>query len=122
MARILIAEDDDILRTVLGTVLKGAGHEITAVSDGSKAWALIEQGQRFDAIISDNNMPRMDGTELLRKVRESCAYSGVRFTLMSGRDSLPNGKRLADLCSDFGARFFLKGSFRPNDLIQEGLH
>ncbi|MFQ5974131.1 MAG: response regulator [Alphaproteobacteria bacterium] len=66
MARILLAEDDEALRTFLGNALRRAGHVVTAVADGSAALAEIKERQ-FDLLIADIVMPRIDGIELSRR-------------------------------------------------------
>ena len=67
--RVLIAEDDVGIRELLGDVLERQGHAPVMVADGQEAWELF-QVQRFDVIISDWLMPRMEGPELCRRVRE----------------------------------------------------
>jgi DNA-binding response OmpR family regulator len=65
---ILIAEDDFISRKLLTNVLKDLGHEVTAASDGEEAWRMYETCPTR-IVISDWLMPRMDGLDLVRKIR-----------------------------------------------------
>ena len=67
--RILIADDEDSLRWVLEKGFRGAGYEVTAVKDGTAAFAQIETGP-FDLILLDVRMPGMDGLTLLKRTRE----------------------------------------------------
>jgi DNA-binding NtrC family response regulator len=63
-ARILVAEDDDLTLELLATVLRGAGHEVTAVRDGREALTQIEHAP-FDLVVADVQMPRASGLEIL---------------------------------------------------------
>jgi DNA-binding NtrC family response regulator len=63
-ARILVAEDDDLTLELLSTVLRAAGHEVTAVRDGREALDHIEHAP-FDVVVADVQMPRASGLEIL---------------------------------------------------------
>lgn len=65
---ILIAEDDFISRKLLTSVLKDLGHEVTAASDGEEAWRMYERTPTR-IVISDWLMPRVDGLDLVKKIR-----------------------------------------------------
>jgi two-component system, NtrC family, nitrogen regulation response regulator GlnG len=67
--RILIADDEDSLRWVLEKGFRGAGYQVTAVKDGTAAFAQIETSP-FDLILLDVRMPGMDGLTLLKRTRE----------------------------------------------------
>jgi CheY-like chemotaxis protein len=67
---ILIAEDERSVAFSIFFALKPDGHRIEMVSDGEQALAkLIAQPDAFDLLITDNNMPRMTGVELVRRLR-----------------------------------------------------
>lgn len=70
MFKILIAEDDRELRQLFSRVLVKNGYSVVGVSDGAEALCKIEN-QFFDIIISDIMMPRVDGYELVRALRDS---------------------------------------------------
>jgi two-component system response regulator AtoC len=67
--KILIAEDDDLTLDLLSTVLRREGHEITVVSDGQQAMDVANAGS-FDLVLSDIQMPRVSGLEVLQWMRE----------------------------------------------------
>lgn len=67
-SKILIVEDDKIVRESLVTLLTKDGYEISAVSDGPDALELLQK-QVFDAIILDINLPTMDGLEVLNRIK-----------------------------------------------------
>ena len=70
MFHILVADDDKNTRLFLCAVLEGAGYTVTAVSDGEEALELMER-EHIDLAVLDIMMPRMDGYELTRLLRES---------------------------------------------------
>jgi len=67
--RLLVVDDDPVFRDELSTLLSDWGHQVEAVSSGAKAIEALDAAE-FDVIFSDVRMPRMNGTELLRQVRE----------------------------------------------------
>ncbi len=66
--RLLVVEDEPILRVTIADALRKEGWEVDVVEDGAKALALFER-QRHEVILTDLLMPRMDGIELLRRVK-----------------------------------------------------
>jgi DNA-binding NtrC family response regulator len=69
MARILVADDQEMMRDSLAGMLAREGHEVVACSDGSAAVMRLESAGRFDLLITDQKMPRMGGLELLSEAR-----------------------------------------------------
>ena len=67
--RVLIAEDDDGIRDLLHDLIERQGHAVTVARDGEEAWGLFEKFGA-DVIISDWLMPRVEGPELCRRVRD----------------------------------------------------
>ena len=67
--RLLVVDDDAVFREELATLLSDWGHQVESVSSGAKAMEALEAAE-FDVIFSDVRMPRMNGIELLRQVRE----------------------------------------------------
>jgi two-component system, NtrC family, response regulator PilR len=69
VARILVADDELSMREFLEILLKKEGHEVSCAPDGQEAFANL-QDESFDLLISDIKMPKMDGLELLRRIKE----------------------------------------------------
>ena len=67
--RILVAEDDLRIRTVLARFLQGAGYVVVACVDGAEALAALGNDGPFDLVLTDINMPQVSGDELLREVK-----------------------------------------------------
>lgn len=78
MIRILLAEDDQAMRTYLARALQNAGYEVTAVDRGTEAIPLLET-ESFDLLLSDIVMPEMDGIELAQRCSEIAPQTKVMF-------------------------------------------
>jgi CheY-like chemotaxis protein len=83
MARVLIAEDEDVLRALCARALLSDGHEVKAARDGSEALDLLtrEKGG-FDLLLTDIRMPQMDGIELALAAGRD--YPDLTIMLMTG--------------------------------------
>jgi DNA-binding response OmpR family regulator len=66
--RILMVEDDLCISQPNTEVLTRFGYEVAAANDGAAAWAALDDDS-YDLMITDNNMPKLTGVELLRKLR-----------------------------------------------------
>ena len=67
-ARILYVEDDEPIRRLVKELLTRAGYFVTTVSDGMEGWSTLTS-DRFDLVITDNNLPHMTGMELIARAR-----------------------------------------------------
>ena len=76
--RILLAEDEDAMRTYLERALIKAGYEVKSVDRGTDAVPLLEQ-EKFDLLLSDIVMPEMDGIELAQRCAEVSPRTKVMF-------------------------------------------
>ncbi len=74
--RILIAEDERITRASLARQLEALGHTVTAAEDGESAWAQFKP-DAFDMVITDWEMPKVSGVELIRRIRQGPAGAYV---------------------------------------------
>jgi two-component system cell cycle response regulator CpdR len=92
MARILLADDDASARDLVQRALVSDGHQVVATHDGAEALEKL-QGGTFDLLISDVQMPGVDGIELIEKALVIAPK--MRVILMSGfADELDRGKHL----------------------------
>jgi len=67
--RILVADDDDLLRRFLLTGLRAAGFDVVAAADGSEALGLFREQGPFDVLLLDEEMPELSGRAVLRRLR-----------------------------------------------------
>ncbi|MFC0684774.1 cell cycle two-component system response regulator CpdR [Novosphingobium clariflavum] len=100
MIRILLAEDDQAMRTYLARALQNAGYHVTDVDRGTTALPLLER-EHFDLLLSDIVMPEMDGIELAQRCAEVSPGTKVMFitgfaavTLRASREA-PHAKVLS---------------------------
>lgn len=76
--RILLAEDDDAMRSYISRALENAGYEVVSVDRGTEAVPLLES-ESFDLLLSDIVMPEMDGIELAQRCAEVSPRTKVMF-------------------------------------------
>ncbi|MEM9585838.1 MAG: response regulator [Planctomycetota bacterium] len=109
--RVLVAEDNPGLAKVLGFKLKSSGMQPTVCYDGQDAWERFQSGD-FEAVVSDQEMPRMTGVELFRKVRSINEL--VPIFLVTGRQLELTESKVVDELSIH--RIFAK-PFSPNLIV-----
>lgn len=100
MIRILLAEDEEAMRTYLARALENAGYAVVSVDRGTAAVPLL-QAEHFDLLLSDIVMPEMDGIELAQRCAEISPKTKVMFitgfaavTLKASREA-PQAKVLS---------------------------
>jgi len=82
--RVLIAEDDENFRTLITEVLEQAGHSPMPEQNGRLAWErLLREGA--DMVVTDINMPEMDGFQLLTRIRASDNYQAIPVLMLTIR-------------------------------------
>ena len=111
MIRILLAEDDQVMREYLARALEKSGYAVTAVDRGTAALPLIE-AQEFDLLLTDIVMPEMDGIELAQKAAELRPDLRVMFITGFAAVTLRAGKTMPQ------ARVLSK-PFHLRDLVME---
>lgn len=105
--RLILAEDSPTMRNFLQQTLTTAGYEnVKVTGDGQEAWEAIEatvndpMSPRFDVIVSDIEMPRMDGLHLCRRVRENPQLRDTPIVIFSSLVSDDNLKKMAQVGAD----------------------
>jgi len=84
--RVVVADDSMTTRTLMKAILEGAGYEVLAASNGAEAWRIV-QDQAVDLLVTDVEMPRMDGFALTETVRASPQSRDLPVILMTSRES-----------------------------------
>ena len=82
MAKILVADDEQLIRKLINDCLKMSGHEILEAADGLEAINIFKKNKDIDMALLDIMMPEIDGWEVCRKIRET---SGIPIILVSAR-------------------------------------
>ncbi|MBV9914269.1 MAG: response regulator [Sinobacteraceae bacterium] len=112
MARILAVDDSPAMRQMVGFTLRSAGHEVEQAADGCEALQIAGRS-RFDLIITDVNMPRMDGITLVRELRTLGAYKYVPLLVLTTEATAE--RKLAGKAA--GATGWLVKPFNPERLL-----
>lgn len=107
---ILIADDDNDLRTSLNEELQKEGYQISTASNGKEALALL-QSNKFDVAILDIKMPKVDGFEVLKSVKKE--HPKMKVIMLTAYADLKN----ANLCKSLGADDVVEKPFEYGDLF-----
>lgn len=96
MKRILIAEDDPFMRNICASRLKKDGYTVDVAPDGQAAWDKI-QSSRPDLLLLDINLPRINGYDLLKMIREHAPTKDLNVIIISNLRQNELGKDIAQL-------------------------
>lgn len=112
MAKILAVDDSASMRQMVAFTLKGAGHSVIDAADGKQALE-IAKTQSFDLVLTDVNMPIMDGITLTKQLRTLPAYRFTPILVLTteaGMDKKQEGRAA-------GATGWLVKPFNPDQLL-----
>ncbi|MBZ2183245.1 MAG: response regulator [Bryobacter sp.] len=110
--RIITVDDAATMRRLIAYTLRGAGHEVLEAEDGEDALRLLG-GQGIDLVITDINMPKMDGIELVRRLRSLPRFQATPILLLT-TESDPEKKRQG---KEAGATGWITKPFQPDQLV-----
>jgi len=112
MATILAVDDSSSMRQMVTFTLKSDGHDVTEAEDGAVALN-IAKGKPFDLVLTDVNMPNMDGITLISELRKLPSFKGtplLMLTTESATDKKQAGKNA-------GATGWIVKPFNPEQLL-----
>lgn len=111
--RVLVVDDSLTVREVERRLLENRGYEVTVAVDGVDGWNAV-QSSRFDLVVTDVDMPRMDGIELVKRIKGSAPATSMPVMIVSYKDQ--DEYRTRGL--EAGASYYLtKGSFHDETLV-----
>lgn len=113
MAKFLIVDDSKSMRQMIEMTLTDEGHDVIAAEDGVDALSKAA-GKKFDVIVTDINMPNMNGLELIAELRQKPEFKSTPIlclTTESGSDMKTKGKQA-------GATGWIVKPFEPEKLIK----
>lgn len=113
MPKILAADDSVSIRQMVSHTLKEAGYDVETANDGVDALKKAK-GQRFDVVISDVNMPNMDGLELVKMLRTNPQYKFTPILMLTTETSAE--KKSAG--KQAGATGWIVKPFNPDTLLK----
>ncbi len=109
--KILVADDEKLKRVTLAHDLAAQGHEVVTAGDGAEALEILAAG-RFDVVVTDLKMPKVDGIELLKRIKQD-RLNGAEVIIMTAYGSIP----LAVEAGKLGAFDFLTKPFHNEDIF-----
>ena len=111
---ILVAEDSITSRALLKNILESAGYDVTTAVDGLDAYTALKAGT-FDLLVSDVEMPRMDGFDLTAKLRSDKQLAQIPIVLVTALESREHRERGIDAGAN---AYIVKSSFDQSNLLQ----
>jgi two-component system, chemotaxis family, sensor kinase CheA len=112
--RILVVEDSVTSRALLQTILERAGYLVRTAVDGMEALAMLKEHE-FDMVVSDVDMPRMNGFTLTEKIRADTRISALPVVLVTSLDSKEDRKHGVTVGAD---AYIMKTSFEKSRLLE----
>ncbi|MEO8357556.1 MAG: response regulator [Chloroflexota bacterium] len=109
MAKILLAEDDETMVSLLKTLLKMEGYDVVALDADTDVAAAVER-EKPQALFMDVHLGGQSGIKILEAIRKNRDTAHVRVVMTSGMN-------MKDECLDVGANAFLLKPFMPDDLL-----
>jgi chemotaxis protein histidine kinase CheA/ActR/RegA family two-component response regulator len=113
-SRILYAEDSVITREYAAAVLRSRGYDVVEASDGREALALLERGERFNVLLTDLQMPNLDGFKLAAAVRKNPKLRSLPIVVLSTLDTAETKRMALDAGAD---SYLVKSAFSVDALL-----
>ena len=114
--KILLVDDLDAIRNIVSARLRIKGFEITKANDGQEALEYLQnKSDDFDLILSDYDMPKMNGLELLEKVRSDASLKDKPFIMLTSRTEPEKMKAAKEL----GLSAWVKKPFKVDSFMSQ---
>jgi two-component system chemotaxis sensor kinase CheA len=111
---VLVVEDSITARTLLKNILEAAGYNLATAIDGIDAFTQLRSGE-FDIVVSDVDMPRMNGFDLTAKIRADKKLADLPVVLLTALESRENKERGIEVGAN---AYIVKGSFDQSNLLE----
>jgi two-component system chemotaxis sensor kinase CheA len=111
--RILVVDDSITTRTLEASVLEAAGFEVITAVDGADAWRLLDE-RSADLVVSDVEMPRLDGIQLCETMRKSTRFKATPVILVTALETAEDRARGLEAGAD---AYLAKSSFDQEGLL-----
>jgi len=112
--RVLVVEDSLTVRELERKLLSQSGYEVEIAMDGMDGWNAVRSG-RHDLVLTDVDMPRMDGIELARLIKADARLKSIPVMIVSYKDREEDRRRGLEAGADY---YLTKGSFHDDTLIK----
>ncbi len=110
---VLVVDDSNSVRQMVQFALKSRGYGATPAADGVEALEALDRG-RFDLIVLDINMPRLDGLSLLKIVRDRTELQSVPVLVLTTEGQEAD----RDQALALGATGYMRKPFKPTELLE----
>jgi two-component system, chemotaxis family, chemotaxis protein CheY len=110
--RVLVADDDPVMRHLITTIIKQQGYEAIMANDGRAAYRILQSDSQFTAAILDMTMPYLEGLDLIRYMRSEKRLMRIPIMMITAEQDI---KLMASSFSA-GATAFLPKPFTPEQL------
>ena len=111
--KVLIVDDSKTVREILQSTLSEAGYEVCAAEDGHGALELVS-GKEYDLLMTDLNMPQMDGLKFISEVRKIPGRRFLPIVVLSSEDK----ETMRQECSKAGASGYLQKPFDREQVLR----
>ena len=111
---LLVVDDSPTVRTLVGTILEGQGFRVSLAIDGQAAWDLLLKGD-VDMVVSDVDMPAMNGIELVSKIRLSSRFENLPVVLVTGRHKEDDRRKGLEAGAN---AYIVKSAFDQTELLE----
>ena len=112
--RVLVAEDSITSRMLIKGILESAGYEVRTAVDGMEAYALL-RSETFDIVVSDVEMPRLNGFDLTASIRADRKLAEVPVVLVTALETREDRERGIEVGAD---AYLVKSSFDQSNLLE----
>ncbi|HHN65804.1 MAG TPA: sigma-54-dependent Fis family transcriptional regulator [Nitrospirae bacterium] len=109
--RVLVIDDEAIVRVSCERVLKPEGYEVMVTSRGDEAIELLEK-EKYDVVLTDLKMPDMDGMEVLRIIKER--WPDIQVVIITGYGTISTAVQAIKM----GAYEYIEKPFTPQDILE----
>ncbi len=99
-AMVFVVDDDPVLRLLVSSVLKKAGYRVAHAADGADALRRIAGGEGCELLITDMQMPNLDGIELIQRLRANPSTATLPILILTGDESSDTARRGGEMLID----------------------
>ncbi|CQR47518.1 Alkaline phosphatase synthesis transcriptional regulatory protein PhoP [Paraliobacillus sp. PM-2] len=114
MKKILLAEDEEVLRMLIVDTMEDEGYQIDEAVDGKEALEKIEE-EDYDLLILDYMMPQVTGIEVVETIRKNPLKQEVKILMLSAKNQQFEQEKILDI----GADYFMSKPFSPLGLLDK---
>jgi CheY-like chemotaxis protein len=113
--RVLVVDDSFTLRELQRRILERAGYDVVLAEDGADAMKVLVEDERIEVLVTDIDMPNLDGFGLVEAVRADGRFTSLPVIIVTSRDADEDRRRGIELGAD---EYVVKGAFHEQTLLE----